>query len=149
MKKKHGVQAGIKKRNKFQKQEFKGMMRGKFLRLITPNHNYSRKAASSGTIPMIIIGFILLFLCVWLSSQAVKFNYEINGSIKARDRLKTANRTLEIKLQSMMSSEGVAKAAKERYGFKDAADGQILSIKKDKSLLGRITGMFRAQAEKI
>jgi hypothetical protein len=124
-------------------------MRGKFLRLLTPTHNYSQKNASSSTIPMIITGFILLFLCVWLSSQAVKFNYEINGSVKTRDRLKTANRTLEIKLQSMMSSEGVAKAAKERYGFKPAAEGQIQLIKKEKSLFEKITGLFRPKAEKI
>jgi hypothetical protein len=125
------------------------MMRGKFLRLLTPTHNYSQKSASASTIPMIIFGFILLFLCVWLSSQAVKFNYEINGSVKTRDRLKTANRTLEIKLQSMMSSEGVAKAAKERYGFKTASDGQIQLIKKEKNLFEYIRGWFRPQAGKI
>lgn len=125
------------------------MMKGKFLRLLTPTHNYSQKASSEGTIPMIIAGFILLFLCVWLSSQAVKFNYEINGSIKSRDRLKTANRTLEIKLQSMMSSEGVAKVAKERYGFKAAADGQIQQIKKEKDLFEKISGIIRGRAEKI
>jgi hypothetical protein len=124
-------------------------MRGKFLRLLTPTHNYSQKTASAGTLPLIITGFILLFLCVWLSSQAVKFNYEINSSVKTRDRLKTANRTLEIKLQSMMSSEGVAKAAKERYGFRLASDGQIQSVNKKKNMFEKIADSLRSQAGKI
>ena len=125
------------------------MTRGKFLRLLTPTHNYSQKAASAGTMPMIITGFILLFLCVWLSSQAVKFNYEIDGSKKTVEKLRTVNRTLEIKLQSMMSSEGVAKAARERYGFKAAAEGQTQIIKKGKSFAEKIRDWFRPQAGKI
>ena len=124
-------------------------MRGKFLRLLTPTHNYSQKAAPGGTIPMLIAGFTLLFLCVWLSSQAVKFNYEINNSVKTRDKLRTINRTLEIKLQSMMSSEGVAKAARERYGFKPAAEGQVQIIKREKSLFEKIKDLFRPRGEKI
>lgn len=124
-------------------------MRGKFLRLLTPTHNYSQKTASAGTIPMIITGFIILFLCVWLSSQAVKFNYEINASVKAVERLKTANRTLEIKLQSMMSSEGVAKAAKERYGFKNPGDSQIQIIKKEKTVFQKFMDLFRPKTGKI
>jgi cell division protein FtsL len=114
------------------------MMRNKYLRLITPTHNYSPKQSSAGLIPGLLIIFVLLFLCVWMSSQAVKFNYEINENMKTRDRLKTNNRTLEIKLQSMTSGEGIAAAAKEKYGFKAPADGQVQILKKERNLFERL-----------
>jgi cell division protein FtsL len=117
--------------------------RGKFLRMVDPRYNYSRRGAYSVTIPVIIAVFALLFMCVWLSSQAVKFNYEINELSKTRDKLKVLNRTLEIKLQGMMSSEGIAKAAKERYGFKDPDDKQVFVIKKEKNVFERLIEAFK------
>jgi hypothetical protein len=117
--------------------------RGKFLRMVDPTYNYSGHKASSSAIPVVIVIFIGLFLCVWLSSQAVKFNYEINSISRTRDKLKVMNRTLEIKLQGMMSSEGIAQAAKERYGFKTPDERQVLIIRKKKNLLEKITDMFR------
>lgn len=117
--------------------------RGKFLRMVDPRYNTSHRGASAGTIPVIIAVFVWLFMCVWLSSQAVKFNYEINELTKTRDKLKTSNRTLEFRVQGMMSSEGIAKAAKERYGFRDQDDNQVVVIKRKKDLLAKIMDIFK------
>ena len=116
--------------------------RGRFLRLVDPKYNYSGSRPSNRTLPVIVGVFIWLILCVWLSSQAVKFNYEINEISKSRDKLKISNRTLEIKLQSMMSSEGIAKVAKEKYGFKDPVDRQVMIIKKEKGIMDMLGGLF-------
>jgi hypothetical protein len=122
--------------------------RGKFLRMVDPTYNYSGHKGSSSVIPVIILIFAGLFLCVWLSSQAVKFNYEINSISKTREKLKVTNRTLEIKLQGMMSSEGIAKAARERYGFKTPGDRQVIIIKKEKALLEKLKEMFGGSGRK-
>jgi len=84
-----------------------------------------------------------MFLCVWFSTQAIKYNYNSNELINERDKLKIANRALEIKLQSMMSSEQIAKIAKERYGFKNPTDGQIVIIKKENSILKMIADKLK------
>jgi cell division protein FtsL len=119
-------------------------VRGRFLRLVDPKYNYQGRRTSSRTIPLFIAAFVWLILCVWLSSQAVRFNYEINEITKTRERLKVANRTLEIKLQSMMSSEGIAKAAREKYGFKTPDEKQVLIIKKEKDMMARLGEIFKS-----
>lgn len=109
--------------------------RGKFLRVFNPEYNYSTNRASGKIIFLIIVGFLYMFLCVWFSTQAIKYNYNSNELTVERDKLRIANRALEIKLQSMMSSEQIAKIAKERYGFKNPTDSQIVIIKKENSIL--------------
>lgn len=116
---------------------------------MAPTNNYGHKGASTGTIPVIIAVFVFLFLCVWMRAQTVKFNYEINSSVKTRDRLKTTNRTLEIKLQSMMSSEGIAKAAMEKYAFQTPKEGQIQHIKKSAGFFEKFFRSFSGRGGKI
>ncbi|MCX8093390.1 MAG: cell division protein FtsL [Candidatus Goldbacteria bacterium] len=119
--------------------------RRKYLRIFDPEYNYSSNRALKKIILIIIIIFLYMFICVWLSSQTIKYNYKSNEISKERDRLKIANRALEIKLQSMMSSDQIAKVAKERYGFKNPSDGQVIIIKKDKSIFKIIFAMVKGE----
>ncbi|MCX7698273.1 MAG: cell division protein FtsL [Candidatus Goldbacteria bacterium] len=120
-------------------------IRRKYFRAFDPKHNYSPNKSLKEIIFIIIFVFLQMFICVWLSSQTIKYNYKINEISKERDRLKIANRALEIKLQSMMSSDQIAKIAKERYGFKTPSDGQVIIIKKDKSIFKIIFAMIKGE----
>ncbi len=122
---------------------YNSFTRRKYLRIFDPEYNYSSNKSSGKIVVIIILIFIYMFLCVFLSSQAINFNYKSNELSKEGEKLKLANRALEIKLQSMMSSDQIAKIAKERYGFKEPAENQIVIIKKDKSLFSAITSIFK------
>ncbi|MBP7792175.1 MAG: cell division protein FtsL [Candidatus Goldbacteria bacterium] len=117
----------------------------KYLRIFDPGYNYSTKRFSGKTLAVIMLVFLYMFLCVWLSSQSIKYNYKYNELIKEADKIRIKNRALEIKLQSMMSSEQIAKIAKERYGFKNPSDDQIVVIKKEKSVFKFITAMIKGE----
>lgn len=119
--------------------------RRKYLRIFDPQYNYSSNRSSGKTVIIIVFVFLYMILCVWLSSQTIKLNYKCNELIKKGEKLKIANRALEIKLQSMMSSDQIAKIAKERYGFKEPSDKQIVIIKKDKSIFGHITNIIKGE----
>lgn len=119
--------------------------RRKYLRIFDPKYNYSSNKSSGKIVIMIVLIFLYMFLCVWLSSQAIKYNYKSNELSKEGDKLKMVNRALEIKLQSMMSSDQIAKIAKERYGFKDPSENQVVVIKKDKSIFGIITSIIKGE----
>lgn len=119
--------------------------RRKYLRIFTPEYNYSSNRTSGKIVFIIVIGFLYLFVCTWLLSQSIKYNYKINELSKERDKLKIANKALEIKLQSMMSSYKIAKIAKERYGFKYPSENQIIIIKKDKSIFEIIADIFKGE----
>jgi cell division protein FtsL len=124
---------------------YNNFTRRKYLRIFDPKYNYSTKRSSGKTVAVITVIFLYMFLCMWLSSQTIKYNYKYNELIKEADKIRIKNRTLEIKLQSMMSSEQIAKIAKERYGFKNPSDGQIIVIKKEKSIFKFITGMIKGE----
>lgn len=124
---------------------YSNFTRRKYLRIFDPEYNYSSGKSSGKTVIIIIFIFLYLFLCVWLTSQTIKFNYKSNELSKEADKLRIANRALEIKLQSMMSSNQIAEIAKERYGFKDPRDDQIIIIKKDRSISGIIIGIIKGE----
>ncbi|HDQ26788.1 MAG TPA: hypothetical protein ENN43_08610 [bacterium] len=117
-----------------------GTGKRRFLRLADPRYNYSHHRAPAGTIPGIVAVFAALFLCVWFSSQSVKFNYELNELKIKRESLKVQNRMLEFKLQSMMSSESISKIARERYGFISPGEGQVRVIRRNS---GFLAGLFK------
>ncbi len=119
--------------------------RRKYLRIFDPEYNYSSSGDSGKTVLVIIMIFLYMFLCVFLLSKAIYFNYRNNELSQERDKLKIANRALEIKLQSMMSSDQIARIAKERYGFKAPSDNQIIIIKKDRSISGIITSIIKGE----
>jgi len=120
-------------------------VRKKFLRMMDPKYNYSRKRAPKKIAGVIIAGFVWLFAAVWFNSQAVKFNYEINELGEKAEKLKMHNRTLELKLQTMMSREKIADVAKERYGFTAPGDRQVYIIKKEKDFFERIAGWIKSR----
>ena len=114
-----------------------------------PNkYNYSQKKTPTKFVFVMVFAFMWLFLCVWFSSQSVKFNYEINNLSSQRDRLKMQNRILELKLQTMMSTEKIANVAKEKYGFKSPGARQIFIIKKDTGFLEKIINRIKQKFKK-
>jgi cell division protein FtsL len=119
--------------------------RRKYLRIFDPEYNYSSNRASGKIVLIIVIVFLYMSVCTWLLSQSINYNYKSNELSKERDKLKIANRALEIKLQSMMSSDQIAKIAKERYGFKYPSENQIIIIKKDRSISEIIKGIFKGE----
>ena len=125
---------------------YNSFTRRKYLRIFDPEYNYSSNKTSGKIIVIIILIFLYMFLCVYLSSRAIAFNYKSNELSKESEKLKIANRALEIKLQSMMSSDQIARIAKERYGFKNPSDNQIVIIKKDKPIFRVITNIFKGEA---
>ena len=110
----------------------------KFLRMMEPRYNYSRRKTPAKFIAFMGVGFIWLFACVWFSSQTVRFNYEINELIKKRDSLTRQNRILELRLQTMTSVEKVGKVARKKYGFAPPQKGQVRVIKNEAGFFGKI-----------
>lgn len=104
-----------------------------FLRLMDGKYNYSARKAKVRLMPWIIGISAWLFVCGWFSSQSVKFNYEINELSQKRDSIKSRTRMLDLRIQSMMSGEQLAKAASERYGFKNPGEAQVVVIRKKRS----------------
>ncbi|HRU39248.1 MAG TPA: hypothetical protein P5511_05170 [Candidatus Goldiibacteriota bacterium] len=116
--------------------------KGSFLRIVSPKYSHSSGKNAGGVIIVVMAVFIWLFPCVWLSSQAVKYNYEINELVKTRDRLKAANRALDIRMQSMLSSGEVARLAREKYGFKQPGEAQVIPLARPKKPLEIIAGIM-------
>ncbi len=114
------------------------LSRTKFLRMMEPKYNYSRKKTPAKLITIMMIGFVWLFACVWFSSQAIRFNYEINKLTVKRDNLRQKNRILELRLQTMTSIEKIGRAAKEKYGFKTPGENQCYVIKEDTGFFEKI-----------
>ena len=117
--------------------------------MMDPNkYNSSSKKTPTKLVFVMIIAFMWLFLCVWFSSQTVKFNYEINALNSKRDKLKMQNRILELKLQTMLSTEKIAQVAKEKYGFKTPQGKQIFIIKKETGFFERLINGIKQKFKK-
>ena len=96
-------------------------------------YNYSARKSKVNMLPWIAGISVWLFACVWFSSQSVKFNYEINDLAQKRDSIKSKTRLLDLRIQGMMSGEQLAKAASDRYGFKNPGEAQMVVIRKKRS----------------
>jgi cell division protein FtsL len=117
--------------------------RRRFLRVMNPKHTHSGHKAPEGMGPVIVTVFVWLVICVFFSTQAVKYNYEVNSLTKDRDELKTKNKMLEYKLQAMMSGEQIELVAKTRYGFKVPDRKNVFVVKKERSIGDRIENAFK------
>jgi|GEM_PF-2732770 cell division protein FtsB len=114
----------------------------RFLRVENPKYTRAGNRAPEGLAPVIIVVFVWLMICVFFSTQAVKYNYEVNDLNKQKEILKTTNRTLEYKMQAMMSGEKLAAVAKTRYGFKVPDSKNVFIVPRRDSIGDKIGGVF-------
>ena len=124
----------------------------KFLRVFDSGTPSARRSSRAGEKVVFILSvFIPLFFCVWLNMKSVKINYELIELKKKSKKLEVENRTLEYKLQTMVSGEKIEEVAKQRYGFVSPVPGQVRILKKQnmslKNIVSFVGGLFGGGAK--
>jgi cell division protein FtsB len=110
----------------------------RFLRGIDTKKNYTGNKDAGRNVFILVVLFVPVFFYIWLHSQSMMMNYEVNALTKTHESLKAENRILELKLQRLVSSENIEKVAKEQYGFKRAGNGEIYVIEKERPFIRKI-----------
>jgi hypothetical protein len=113
--------------------------------MMDPAHSASGRHMPKGIVPVLVIGFIWLFVCLWFGIQASsKLNGEVVALKDECEKARMRSKILEYQLTSMMSAEKLENVAMTRYGFKKVKDDQVIVVKKEVPLMNRFFDSIRS-----